>query len=807
VAKEIIISERENIAATFENGKIVEFFMNEGEQLVGDIILGKVESVVQSIDAAFVSIGKNRNGFIHVTDLTLKIRRKVGIKNALRPKQNLLVQIAKEATGSKGPRLTGMLTIPGKYMVLTPYERKVGISKKITETQERDRLVYIAKNICQSGYGIIVRTEAIGQSEESLKEDLDFLLKRWHEILTMSEKAQAPAVLYRDQDLLYRVLRDSVTADVEKITVDTHDTKTRAIELLQSWSNNAFRFVSLNRNPAPLAIQYNLFGELEKALQPRAPLPSGGYLIIEQTEALTVIDVNSGSTRGTTSLSETILQTNKEAAVEIARQLRLRDIGGVIVIDFIDMVEQREQQIVWQLLANAVKPDKSQPQLGYFSEFSLLEMTRHRQKKSLIELLTSKCPYCVGIGRIRNHVYRADILDLDSIKKRVPTPESIDRDSFESGASNNKIEELITNTDYVENKMGWVPPEVTKYRQSNESAQISYPKFDRNNKNFDDKSEQETEYDLEESQEKQDEFDIVDTDEKGLEFDSEDIQEKPVVFEPDTSKKTSDFFEEEPEHEPIIFSDEERQYIESIEPYNNNRRRDNRDRGGKKDFKNKRDFTPGKKPNFQPRGNQPYRKEQDEINKESVNKLGESQNIAVPETLRTELEALPKTEYLVDKLNSIDETHKTLAENIPEYQQLLLPEVSKEYAREIIEEIPGTQEKMELEISEAITEIPLDSSKLKKPLKKKPGRGRKPGIRKDSTEAIEETQSLNQEGPHEEIDAPKASLPSIETHVDQDNNDKKESVSVSNVENVDDKEKPKPNKLRRIRSFSPKKRK
>jgi Rne/Rng family ribonuclease len=798
VAKEIIISERENIAATFENGKIVEFFMNEGEQLVGDIILGKVESVVQSIDAAFISIGKNRNGFIHVTDLSLKVRRKVGIKNVLRPKQSLLVQIAKEATGSKGPRLTGMLTIPGKYMVLTPYERKVGISKKISDTQERDRLVYIAKNICQSGYGIIVRTEAIGQSEEALKEDLDFLLKRWHEILTMSEKVQAPAVLYRDQDLLYRVLRDSVTSDVEKITVDTHDTKTRAIELLQSWSNNAFRHVSLNRNPAPLAIQYNLFGELEKALQPRAPLPSGGYLIIEQTEALTVIDVNSGSTRGTSSLNETILQTNKEAAVEIARQLRLRDIGGVIVVDFIDMVEQREQQIVWQILANAVKPDKSQPQIGYFSEFSLLEMTRHRQKKSLTELLTSKCPYCVGIGRIRNHVYRADILDIESIKKRVPTPESIDKSSSESGPSNNKMEELMTDTDYVENKMGHVPAEVAKYRQSNETTQISYPKFDRNNKSFDDKADLEVDYEtIDDNQEKTVDFDIEEADGKTSDFVSEDIQEKPVSFGPEVAEKGSDFFEEEVQGETITFSEEERQYIESIEPYNNNRGRDrdrnrgrdrDRDRGGKKDFKNnKRDFTPnpnapgttGKKPIFEQRHNHPPRRQEVEAYKEPVASFNEANQEAV----------------VAERQH-----HISVPEAAPEIQQTTLPDVSENYALDIIEEIADTQEKMELEISEAMTEVPIELPEQKKPLKKKPvSRGRKPAAKKESAE----------EAAAPALEVPQAALPVVEP-VSEGNNGKKEKALIATVDTdsaSDSTEKAKPAKLRRIRSFSPKKRK
>ncbi len=578
MAKEIVISERENIAATFENGKILEFFMNEGEQLVGDILLGKVDSIIQSIDAAFVSIGKNRNGFIHVTDLTIKdVKRKINIKNYLRPKQNILVQIAKEATGTKGPRLTGMLTIPGKYMVLTPYERKVGISKKITDSFERDRLIYISKKICQSGYGIIVRTEAMGQSEEALKEDLDYLLKRWHEILKMSETANAPAVLYRDQDLLYRVLRDGITTEVDKITVDTLETRDRAVELLQSWSHNAFRFVHLSKNPMPLSHQYSLFGELEKALQTRVALPSGGYLIIEKTEALTVIDINSGNTRGTSGLSETILQTNKEAAVEIAIQLRLRDIGGVIVIDFIDMIDPREQQIVWQLLAQSVKEDKAQPQIGYFSEFSLLEMTRHRQKKSLSELLTSSCPYCDGVGRIRNSVYRSDLLSNESIRKRA----SNFGPSTSVEASNSRVlEEITSSVDYVEDKMINVPRQVREYKQENDHTQISYPKYDRNNNNYDHEHKSEITQELNDNYE----HDVA--------------QSSAVSYENNDSNLETN----EKEHFVVELTDEERQYIESIEEPTDRGHRNNRFN------KNKKEFV--KKPPYDRNNRQPHHQRQ-----------------------------------------------------------------------------------------------------------------------------------------------------------------------------------------------------
>ncbi len=602
MAREIVISEQENIAATFEDGRISEFFMNEGEQLVGDIILGKVDSIIQSIDAAFVSIGKNRNGFIHITDLCLKnAKKRIGIKNHIHPRQNLLVQIAKEATGSKGPRLTGMLTIPGKYMVLTPYERKVGISKKITDLHERDRLVYISKKICQSGYGIIIRTEAIGQSESALKEDLDFLLKRWSEILRMSETMTAPTVLYRDQDLLYRVLRDSLTTDVEKIVVDTIEGKNRAIDLLQSWSHNASKIVQQGRNHIPLSQQYNFFSEIETALQPKAPLPSGGYLIIEKTEALTVIDVNSGSTRGTSGLNETILQTNKEAAIEIARQLKLRDIGGVIVVDFIDMLDQRHQQIIWQMLANATKNDKAQPQIGYFSEFSLLEMTRHRQKKSLTELLTTNCPYCDGVGRIRNSVYRSDLLTTESINKRLNKHDT--HKHYNESANSKQMEEFTSSVEYVQNKMDTIPTKVLEQRQETDGGnQITYPKFDRYNKRYDDETTSSKTQDISEDEEDDDieVIEIADPLEPIVNIDKAVEQaynvvavEEPKKFE--KTKSNPNFI--------VELTEEERKYIESIEDEPFEKRKTNYK--DKKFTKNRNDFQKKGNPRFEDRNNKP----------------------------------------------------------------------------------------------------------------------------------------------------------------------------------------------------------
>ncbi|MBC7542103.1 MAG: Rne/Rng family ribonuclease [Candidatus Sericytochromatia bacterium] len=424
MSKEIIICEKENLAAIIENGRVVEFYLSEGEQQVGDILLGRVESIVPAIEAAFVNIGRDKNGFIHVADLPTSRARQAGIKQALKIKQPLLVQIAKEPTGSKGARLTSMLSIPGRYLVLTPFERRIGISKRITSEAERGRLMRILSQIVQPGYGCVVRTEATGQTEAALQEDLDGLLKAWQEILRLSEEVQAPALLFRDQDMLHRVLRESFTPDVEKVLIDSPDAQRRALDLCRSWGGGeAVRRVQLHRGTRTLATQYNLFREIEQSIQPRVPMPSGGYLIIEQTEALTVIDVNSGRLTSEAGLPETILKTNREAAIEVARQLRLRDIGGVIVVDFIDMSEPRDQQIVWQTLAEAVKPDRAQPQIGYFSDIGLIEMTRRRQRQSLLEQLSMPCPHCQGIGRVRNNLYRSDMLSQAGVDSRVQLAE------------------------------------------------------------------------------------------------------------------------------------------------------------------------------------------------------------------------------------------------------------------------------------------------------------------------------------------------------------------------------------------------
>jgi ribonuclease E len=421
VSREIVVSEADKIAVVLDSGVVSEFYLSEGEQFVGDIILASVESIVPAIEASFLDIGREKSGFIHVSDLPASKKQQSGIRQFLKPQQHMLVQVTREPTGNKGACLTGFIQLPGRFLVLTPFERRIGLSKRIYDARERARLSRIARIICGSGYGIVLRPEAVGQSEQTLRDDLKLLLARWKHILQISEKATPGTTLYRDQDILERILREGATHSVNRIVVDSQATYERALKYLNNWSDTQARNkLRVYNGSVPVLSYYGIYQQLEMAIQPLVQLPSGGTLVIQPTEALTSIDINTSSMTSTDNQPETILRTNCEAAEEIARQLVLRDIGGVIVIDFIDMDNPRDQQIVWQKLSDALHHDKSQPQINYFSEFGLVEMTRRRQRQRLSEMLTGPCPTCQGIGRIRNLFYRADVMTHDGMKMRIP---------------------------------------------------------------------------------------------------------------------------------------------------------------------------------------------------------------------------------------------------------------------------------------------------------------------------------------------------------------------------------------------------
>ncbi|MEO1133120.1 MAG: Rne/Rng family ribonuclease [Cyanobacteria bacterium J06639_1] len=405
MSKQIIIAEQHRIAAVFAEDQIQELVVASGTHQVGDVHLGIIENVLPSIDAAFVNIGNpERNGFIHVSDLgqaRLK-RNSASITELVAPQQKVLVQVMKEPTGNKGPRLTGKLSFPGRHLVLVPHGRGVHLSSRIREEEERNRLKALAILIKPAQTGIVVRTEADGASEDSIIEDLDRLNAKWERIRDKQESSRAPALLQRDEDFIQRVLRDAFSSsDVNRIVADTDSGAQRVRQFLQHWNEGQIPqgvAIGVHREAKSILEYFRVNAAIKQALRPRVDLPSGGYIIIEPTEALTVVDVNSGSfTRSATS-RETVLWTNCEAATEIARQLRLRNIAGVIVVDFIDMDSRRDQLQVLEHFQKALRSDKARPQIAQLSELGLVELTRKRQGQSIYEVFGRPCPTCEGLG-------------------------------------------------------------------------------------------------------------------------------------------------------------------------------------------------------------------------------------------------------------------------------------------------------------------------------------------------------------------------------------------------------------------------
>lgn len=403
--KQIIIAEQHRIAAVFSEDQIQELVVATGSHQVSDIYLGIVENVLPGIDAAFVNIGDpERNGFMHVTDLgPLRLKRSAGaITELLTPQQKVLVQVMKEPTGSKGPRLTGNITLPGRYLVLMPYGRGVNLSRRIKSENERNRLRALAILIKPPGMGLLVRTEAEGMTEEAIMEDLEVLQKQWEGILQEAQSTRAPALLNRDDDFIQRVLRDMFSSDVNRIVVDSPTGIKRVKQQLMAWNGGKLPSVLIDHHRERIQIleYFRVNAAIREALRPRVDLPSGGYIIIEPTEALTVIDVNSGSFTRSATARETVLWTNCEAATEIARQLRLRNIAGVIIVDFIDMESRRDQLQVLEHFNKALKADKARPQIAQLSELGLVELTRKRQGQNIYELFGHTCPNCGGLGHL-----------------------------------------------------------------------------------------------------------------------------------------------------------------------------------------------------------------------------------------------------------------------------------------------------------------------------------------------------------------------------------------------------------------------
>ncbi len=423
--------------ALLEHGNLVEFYLEQPREkgLVGNIYQGRVVRVLPGMQAAFVDIGLERTGFLYVDDVHISTaefekrfakcdrhddgvgsgccgneppdslcRRTPGlnIEDLLSEGQDLLVQICKEPIGTKGARLTCHITLPCRNLVFMPMTDHIGISRKIEDESVRQQLRQDIENLRPAGTGFIVRTVAENATNEDLEADMEFLLHSWSEIQDIASKAPAPSLVYEDLDITLRVVRDIFSPDVDRVVVDDRKTYSRVLRFVETFAPRLQGRVVLSENGTPLFDAYGIEMDVNRALDKKIWLRCGGYIIIEATEALTVVDVNTGRYVGKSGLEETIFKTNMEAVKEIAYQLRLRNIGGIIIIDFIDMEEESHREEVFAALKEAAKKDKSRINILKVSEFGLVQMTRKRNREDLSHMMCEPCLYCHGEGMLKS---------------------------------------------------------------------------------------------------------------------------------------------------------------------------------------------------------------------------------------------------------------------------------------------------------------------------------------------------------------------------------------------------------------------
>lgn len=408
---------RTRVALT-EDGELVEYYQERAEsaKLAGNIYVGRVENVLPGMQAAFVDIGLPKNAFMHLDDLPLS-RAEVGeelkqqftaaSRRPLKRGQELVVQVVKEPGGDKGPRVSAHLTLPGRFAVLLPGVDYVGVSRKIDDEGERERLRVLAASCRPRGMGLIMRTASLEAADEDIREDVNGLLARWQQIDGRMRHTVAPALIHQDEDLAHRSVRDMLSPEVTEIWTDSAE----LAQSLRPLCGGSADIVRLHDNPTPLFSFFGLDAKLEKLCGRKVWLKSGSYLIFDHTEALTVIDVNTGKFVGARSLEDTVLAANCEAAEEIARQLRLRDVGGIIVVDFIDMARKEDRQALLNRLREALSRDRSRPQLVEMTQLGLVEITRKKLRQPLYTLTRRPCPRCRGVGTIPSE----EALALDAL--------------------------------------------------------------------------------------------------------------------------------------------------------------------------------------------------------------------------------------------------------------------------------------------------------------------------------------------------------------------------------------------------------
>lgn len=411
VEKEIIIRSEidETMVAVIEDHRLVELYIDRSdeERLTGNIYKGVVENVLPGMQAAFVDIGLSKNSFLYIREVLAKnypedAQAQVDISDLLKKNQEVLVQIMKEPTPSKGARVTTHLTLAGRYLVLMPTVSYIGISRRIEDEGERERLTALAEKICPEGMGLIVRTVTQGAGEEELLADLKWLKSVWGKIINKGVHTRGSKLIYKDLNLLASIMRDQVTEEVRRIIVDSQETYDAVMESLQFFPGD-YKHRVVVADIMKVFTEYNLFEEIKRAGKRRAWLKNGGYIVIDNTEALTTIDVNTGKYVGTTSLEDTVVNANLEAVEEIVRQIRLRNIGGIIIIDFIDMEKSEDQERVIQALAAELKKDRIKTNILGLTQLGLLEMTRKKTGHGLNQMMDRECTFCDGRGRFFNH--------------------------------------------------------------------------------------------------------------------------------------------------------------------------------------------------------------------------------------------------------------------------------------------------------------------------------------------------------------------------------------------------------------------
>jgi len=427
MSREIVINatKHESRIAVLDEGQVVELWVERTRQrtIVGNIYKGRVTKVLPGMQSAFVDLGLERDAFLYVSDVIDDIedfdtngedevaldevtpqRPEASISDLLREGQEIVVQVSKDTIAGKGARITSHITLPGRFLVFMPTVNHIGVSRRIENEEERLRLKSVLETIRPHGSGgFIVRTAGEGRDEEEFRADLKYLTDLWDSIRRRAEKASAPNTIHNDLDLVLRTIRDVLSPEFKTVWVDDIDQYQRIVEFLNQIQPNLVSRVRLFRRDEPIFDEFGIEPEIAKALKSKVWLKSGGYIVINQTEALVAIDVNTGKYVGKRNLEETVFKTNVEAAKEIVRQIRLRDLGGIIVLDFIDMEDLNNRARLFEALEHEIRKDRSKTKILQISEFGLIEMTRKRVRQSLERSLTQACPYCAGSGRIKSN--------------------------------------------------------------------------------------------------------------------------------------------------------------------------------------------------------------------------------------------------------------------------------------------------------------------------------------------------------------------------------------------------------------------